>query len=199
MALIFTKNKPTGEPLPQWYNTVEGRFMNTHPSYTEMLTDIILSHARIDKSLSEIITELLIGTSKNSISEDITINILNEMSYRQKIEKLEGIKGLHLANGIKNIFKDLKKMGGIRNDLAHGDIVGMIRSDEFDKNFIIGLGEIDLLPKKEDTAKYKKIEKPFNTYSKLFCKYYGFFSADIKEQIKALFGGEHEYNSRLSD
>lgn len=192
MALIFTKNKPTGEPLPQWYNTVEDRFMNSHPSYTEMLTDIILSHARIDKLLSEIIAKLLVGTSRNSTGEGIANNILNEMSYRKKIEKLEDISELHLANDIQNIFKDLRKMGGIRNDLAHGDIVGMMRSDEFDKDFIIGLGEIDSLPKKEDTTKYKKIEKPFTAYSRLFCKYYNFFSADINEQIKALFGGEHE-------
>lgn len=192
MALIYTKSKPSGEPLPQWYNTVEGRFMNAHPSYTEMLVDVILSHARIDNLLSEIIVELLIETSQNRIGKDIINNILNEMSYRQKIEKLESINELHLANDMQNIFKHLRKMGAIRNDLAHGDIVGMMRSDEFDKNFIIGLGEIDSLPKKEDTTKYRKIEKPFNTYSKLFCKYYGFFSADTKEQIKALFGGEHE-------
>lgn len=192
MALIFVKDAPNGKPLPQWYNTVEGRFMNACPSYTEMLTDIILSHAKLDTILSEIIMELLMRANENSISGIIVKCILDEMSYREKITILESAGALRLANGMKNIIKDLKKMGSIRNELAHIDIVGKMRSDEFDKNFITGLGELDMLPKKEDTIKYKKIEKPFDSYSRLYYKYFDFFSADTKEQVKALFGGEHE-------
>ena len=192
MAMLFAKRLPDGRESPRWYNTIEASFMSHMPSNIEMLTDIVLTHSRIDYLLGKIIVGLLYYKKTNLDDNEIDsfVRVLaGEISFMQKVKIIEEITCGKRVNTFKDLPDDLKKMAFIRNRIAHNDITHTLISERFSKDVAIALEKIiptDKMPSK------KLIVKPFRDYSKYYDKYFGFFSADIGFQIKELMGDKNE-------
>ena len=157
-----------------------GVFTKSASNDAEKVADIILTQARIEKLLTDIILEYIkTDTTGDAIS---TVETSLGVTYNKKLEL---VKLLANNQGNKNFIELLEKMGNLRNKIAHRDVIGELAIKNFNKKLTCGAA-IEKIIGKQKTNKNTDLDHIYEKYDKNEQKVRSFFSADIEEQIDNL-------------
>lgn len=154
-----------------------GVFTKSASNDAEKVADIILTQARIEKLLTDIILEYI----KTDTTGDV-ISIVETSLGVTYNKKLELVKLLANNQGNKDFIELLEKMGNLRNKIAHRDIIGELAIKNFNKK----LAAIEKIIGKQKMNKNTDLDHIYEKYNKNEQKVRDFFSADIEEQIDDL-------------
>ena len=154
-----------------------GVFTKSASNDAEKVADIILTQARIEKLLTDIILEYI----KTDTTGDVISTVETSLGVTYN-KKLELVKLLANNQGNKDFIELLEKMGNLRNKIAHRDIIGELAIKNFNKK----LATIEKIIGKQKMNKNTDLDHIYEKYNKNEQKVRDFFSADIEEQIDNL-------------
>lgn len=154
-----------------------GVFTKSASNDAEKVADIILTQARIEKLLTDIILEYI----KTDTTGDVISTVETSLGVTYN-KKLELVKLLANNQGNKDFIELLEKMGNLRNKIAHRDIIGELAIKNFNKK----LAAIEKIIGKQKMNKNTDLDHIYEKYNKNEQKVRDFFSADIEEQIDNL-------------
>ena len=159
-------------------------FLDNPKTSAEKVAKIILTQAKIEKLLLDIIITLVRqdDTGENASIFERELGL----TYDKKLKILK-----LLTNNADNneLFESLSKMGNLRNKVAHRDLMGELATKEFENSFR-ACTEIRKLLGKKKTNKNADIEHIYDKYISSEERVKDFFDADTKEQIKYLRRGK---------
>ena len=157
-----------------------GVFTKSASNDAEKVADIILTQARIEKLLTDIILEYI----KTDTTGDVISAVETSLGVTYN-KKLELVKLLANNQDNKDFIELLEKMGNLRNKIAHCDIIGELAIKNFNKKLTCGAA-IEKIIGKQKMNKNTDLDHIYKKYNKNEQKVRDFFSADIEEQIDNL-------------
>ena len=167
---VLLKKDPKG-----YINTLTGEKVQD-PSSSEELSDVLLTHSRIDYCLVDIISYLILKSEKN---EDRLNNLIEKLSFEQKLSFISNTINLN-----ENFKKDMRDMENIRNNLAHKDIFPRLLFES------VTYPIDDLLPSHKDD-KATNIDRIFTKYNEKSEKWSKLFDLSVAEQIEIISKEHH--------
>lgn len=153
-----------------YINTLTKEKVKT-PTVSEKISDVLLTHSRIDCCLVDIISYLILGSEKD---EDRLGDLIRRLSFSQKISFINDVIGLN-----ESFKKDMCDMENIRNNLAHKDIFPRLFFESIEYS-------IDDVISKNKNDKTTDINRIFLKYNEKSEKWNMLFGLSVAEQIETI-------------
>lgn len=202
MALIFFEGYTGVSREKVWCNMITSELKKEEPTMSEKMMDIVMSHAKYDYDLSEIILALRQIENNGKMIEDISINSkaiekhVQDNSFSKKLCELQCRYDVENVIDFPNFFTDLRKLNKLRNILSHKSFIEHFINDEkimkiVDDNgnsLIVNLGKQQQVLMGDDFE--SEINKLFQEYSKLCGQYKNFFCKELSEKLSLMKGAQ---------
>lgn len=204
MALIFFEGY-TGTPKERvWCNMITGEIRKDEPTVSEKIMDIVISHAKYDYDLSEIILALCQIDNNGKTIDDVSVDSkkiekhVRDNSFSKKLCELQCKYDIENITNFPNFFLGLRELNKLRNKLAHKSFIEHFIDDEkiikivddSGNGFTLNLGKQQQVIANADFK--LDIDTIFKEYSEICGRYKNFFCKRLPEKLTALKGESNE-------